>query len=114
MVTQRLHKDARQYMALLPFHVSGIPCLIGVSDFRNVEPWKGSPHSCDSAADFYGYTECEWDVLDRRGRKADWLARKLLPDETAKVDEAVIDEMIQREKESFEDYLIDEWIDRNR
>lgn len=43
------------------FRIAGIPCQIGVFDLG----------SCD------GDLTAEWDVLDRRGRPAAWLANKV-------------------------------------
>ena len=55
--------------------ISGIPCLIRVTHFESV---RGSySYNAPSDMDYYGYTECEWEVLDRRGRPAAWLERKL-------------------------------------
>lgn len=59
------------YIAEIETRVAGIPCIIGVEEYQ-----PGSyDRSCDSDMDYYGYTE--WQVLDRRGRPAPWLARKL-------------------------------------
>lgn len=61
------------------FHsqVAGIPCLIGIESYHKVAPWKGSPQSCPSDMDFYGYEENVWEVLDRKGYAAPWLNKKL-------------------------------------
>lgn len=63
------------YIAEIDARVAGIPCLIGVTEFNRYE---GS-HSYDAPSDmdYYGFTEVEFDVLDRRGRPAAWLERKL-------------------------------------
>ena len=61
------------YIAEIESTVAGIPCLIGVTYFHKQEP----DHRADSDWDYYGYTETEWEVLDSRGRKAEWLERKL-------------------------------------
>ncbi len=63
------------YIAEIETRVAGIPCLIGVISFNRVE---GSyNYNAASDMDYYGYTESEWEVCDRRGRKAQWLERKL-------------------------------------
>ena len=63
------------YQAEFESRVAGIPCIIGVTHYVRV---KGS-HSYNAASDmdYYGYTECDFVVLDRRGRPAPWLERKL-------------------------------------
>lgn len=71
----------QKYMAEFEFRIAGIPAMIGVTYFHYQPPWRGSAHTCDSDWDYYGYTEMEYDVLDRRGRPAAWLERKL-DDET--------------------------------
>ena len=57
--------------------IQGIPCLVEVTTFIHVKPWKGSPHTCPSSDDYYGYTEIEYDVLDRKGYHAKWLECKI-------------------------------------
>ena len=54
--------------------VSGIPCIARVTYFFKQEPLGPM---CDSDWDCYGYTEVDFDILDRRGRPAPWLERKL-------------------------------------
>ena len=61
------------YIAEIETRVAGIPCIVGVTHFESV----AGDSRADSDWDYYGYTECEFDVLDRRGRKAPWLERKL-------------------------------------
>jgi hypothetical protein len=68
------------YIAEIEHRVAGIPCLIGVIDY-------------------HGYTECDWEILDRRGRPAPWLQRKV----DAKEEDA-INEAINREMESYDEY----------
>lgn len=54
--------------------VAGIPCIASLTYYHKQEPLGPS---ADSDWDCYGYTECEFDVLDRRGRPAPWLHRKM-------------------------------------
>lgn len=63
------------YIAEIESRVAGIPCLIGVTHYESV----GGSYSYNAASDmdYYGYSDAEWEVLDRRGRKAAWLERKL-------------------------------------
>ena len=76
--------------------IQGIPCLVEVTTFNHVKPWKGSPHTCPSSDDYYGYTEIEYDVLDRKGYRARWLERKM----TEKDKEKVIEDI----KEAYSEY----------
>ena len=63
------------YIAEIESRVAGIPCIIGVTEFESV---RGSyDYNAASDWDYHGYTECDFEVLDRRGRPAPWLARKL-------------------------------------
>jgi hypothetical protein len=77
------------YLAEIETRVAGIPCMVGVRSFFHQPPHLGSPLSCDSADDFYGYTDAEWEILDRRGRKASWLEKKLTAAERARVEQEV-------------------------
>lgn len=75
------------YIAEIPHRLHGIPCLIGVTYFHAVE---GSySRNAPSDLDYYGYTECEWDVLDRNGRPAQWLERKLTNNDRDEIDQIV-------------------------
>lgn len=67
----------RKYIYEHETRIKGIPCILGVTYFHHQPPWRGSAHTCDSDMDYYGYTELEYDVLDRRGYRAEWLAKKI-------------------------------------
>lgn len=67
----------RKYELVFDTRIAGIPCQIGVTYFHYQPPWRGSAQTCDSDWDYYGYTELEYDVLDRRGRPAAWLEKKM-------------------------------------
>ncbi|TCT21189.1 hypothetical protein [Thiobaca trueperi] len=78
-----------QYIETIPARIAGIPCLIGVESYTHAPSFRGSPWKCDSADDYWGWTEAEWEVLDQRGRPAPWLQRKI-----SQKDEDAISEMI--------------------
>jgi len=81
--------DVRCYYGDLPF-------VARVTYHKVVPPWPGSCYTAPSDMDYYGYTECEYEVLDRRGRPASWLERKL----TQKNDDHIrenIDEYMRKE-----------------
>lgn len=80
--------------------IAGIPCQIGIDHFYKQEPHRGSAWTCDSADDYYGYTDCDWTVLDRRGYQADWLARKL----TGAEEDRIAGEIEQYFEDYQEDY----------
>lgn len=73
--------------------VAGIPCIARVTHFHLQRPHRGSPHTCHSDLDYYGYTECEFQILDRRGRPAPWLERKLTDAEVARIEEEITESM---------------------
>lgn len=60
-------------MHQIPYYVAGIPCIIHVISYTSVS--RNS--RADNDMDYYGYTECEWELLDRKGYKAKWLEKKL-------------------------------------
>lgn len=64
------------YIELVPTYIKGIPCLLGVTHYFEQKPFKGSAYLCDSSDDYYGYTDVEYDILDRKGYPASWLERK--------------------------------------
>ena len=75
------------YLAEIETYVAGIPCIVGVVDYHRE---RGSySYNAASDLDYYGYTEAAWEVLDRRGRKAEWLARKLTNDDVSRIEEKI-------------------------
>lgn len=81
------------YIAEIESRVDGIPCLIGVLSFDSVQ---GSySYNAASDMDYYGYTEIEWDVLDRRGRPAAWLERKLTDDDRSRIEHEIAEAMTE-------------------
>ena len=67
--------------------IAGIPCQIQVNSFNRV---PGS-YQADNDLDYYGYVECAWSVLDRNGRKAAWLERKLTEADRMRIDKEVME-----------------------
>jgi len=61
---------------MYPVTVAGIPAFAMVTHYHHQAPHKGSPRTCDSDWDFYGYTELEFDLYDRKGYRAAWLEKK--------------------------------------
>lgn len=60
---------------IIQTRLAGIPCQIAVTDFKTV---KGSYiYDAPSDLDYYGYCEYDYEILDRRGRPAAWLERKV-------------------------------------
>lgn len=81
------------YIAEIESRVAGIPCLIGVSHFDCV---RGSySYNAASDMDYYGYSESEWDVLDRRGRPAAWLERKLTSADRDRIEQEIAEAMTE-------------------
>lgn len=64
---------------IIQTRLASIPCQIAVTDFRRVE---GSySYNAPSDLDYYGFVDYDYEVLDRRGRPAPWLERKVSTDE---------------------------------
>ena len=81
-----------QYIAEIETTVAGIPCTVGVSYFDNV---VGSySYNAASDLDYHGYTEIEFDLLDRKGRPAPWLERKLNNAERERIEQLIYDHMV--------------------
>lgn len=62
-------------MTVLDYRIAGIPCQIDLLGAYYQAP---QPRA-DSRDDFYGGYALEWQVLDRKGYPAAWLAKKLTP-----------------------------------
>lgn len=81
------------YLAEIESTVAGIPCLIGVTEFSSV---SGSySYNAPSDMDYYGYTESDWEVLDRRGRPAAWLERKLTEADRSRIEREIEEAMTE-------------------
>lgn len=64
---------AAAYVDVFAWRVAGVPCLIAVTRLDVVPGDLGA----DNPDDYYGYSELEYTVLDRRASPAPWLASKL-------------------------------------
>ena len=79
------------YIAEIQTRVAGIPCIIGVIEYSST---SGSyNYNAASDMDYYGYTDCNWEVCDRRGRPAPWLAKKLTSKEESRIEREVAQHM---------------------
>lgn len=79
------------YLAEIETRVAGIPCIVGVTHFESV---RGSfSYHAASDMDYYGYTESEWVVCDRRGRPAPWLERKLTSKDTSRIESEIAEQL---------------------
>lgn len=82
-------------------HVCGIPCGVVVESFTEVKP---DYTSWASPEDYYGYTESEWFLVDRKGYKADWLERKMNDDDRDELEIEVKTNYRSSEQCAKEDY----------
>lgn len=44
--------------------VDDLDLFICVRHYKKVYPWKESEYTCDSDTMFYGYTECDWHIVE--------------------------------------------------
>jgi hypothetical protein len=71
--------------------VCGIPCRIRVTHWEAYVPARvsGPPESCYPSEGGYG----DWEILDRNGRPAAWLERKLNLQQRALIEQEVFNHM---------------------
>lgn len=62
-----------KHIADFETEINGIPCGVVITHYLKVLPDRGA----DSDVDFYGYTERDWFVVDRKGYKAQWLEKMI-------------------------------------
>ena len=74
---------------MLETKIAGIPCLIDIH-YCNVVKGSYSYHAA-SDWDYYGYSEVDYTVCDRKGYKADWLCKKMSTDDEARIEAEIID-----------------------
>lgn len=72
------------------FKVQGIPCTIEVTNLHVTPPWRGAAVDCPSDVDWYGDTEIEYGICDRRGRAAPWLEKKATAWDHALIEEEIL------------------------
>jgi len=75
---------------MIDARIAGIPCLIEVDSCTIVPPWKGPASTAPSDLDYYGYSEIEFTVCDRRGRPAPWLERKMSEQDRIAIEEEIL------------------------
>lgn len=80
----------KAYLAEIEARAAGLPCLLGVTHYFEKSPDYASR---DSDMDYRGFVEVEWEILDRRGNPAAWLAKKVSPDEMSLLEDVLIEEM---------------------
>lgn len=73
--------------------VGGIPCGVVIDSYVVNRP---CPYA-DSDWDYYGYTECDWHLVDRKGYKAGWLALKMTPEDSRRI-ALEIEKHVERER----------------
>jgi hypothetical protein len=74
-------------MTAIHTRIAGIPAIALVTHFLHRDPagpWAGNS---DEAR---GYTECEFTVLDSRGRPAPWLERKLSRADSKRIEAEIV------------------------
>jgi hypothetical protein len=80
----------------------GIPCIIRVTYWEAYVPAKvsGPPENCYPAEGGCG----DWEILDRRGRPAPWLEKKLQGDarESERLEQEVFDYMENRQDDYYD------------
>lgn len=70
--------------------IDGIPCLI---DTGYIHVTKGTYSlQAETPSEYYGECEIEFAVLDRRGRPAPWLERKLTDDIISDIETQILKE----------------------
>lgn len=74
---------------LIPFHIYGIPCTVRVTHWT-----AGTDHTFESEGE---QPELEYEILDRRGRRAEWLEDKVTKADVAKIWEEYRDAIHDRD-----------------
>jgi len=72
-------------MSDLQWHIDGIPCQIEVTSYSPGAPMVITGWGFGDAEPEEP-EEIEWVVLDRRGRRAEWLERKMIDDDQRDID----------------------------
>ena len=85
----------KSYQEIIDVTVAGIPCQVGIIDFSHV-PGSYSRNE-DSDWDYYGYSDSDWELLDRKGYVAGrWLTDKMTKSDIAQIEEEIFEAMTQQ------------------
>lgn len=72
---------------MLQTTICGIPCQVKVNYYYHQEP---DYNNDVSASDYYGYTDLDYTLYDRKGYRADWLMKKMSKQDEEKVQEEIL------------------------
>lgn len=78
-------------MSEVATRIAGIPCIARVTYFSR-QNGSYSRHAV-SDMDYYGYTECEFQICDRRGRPAPWLERKATDKDLSRIEQEICEQI---------------------
>lgn len=94
---------SKRKIGLIETSIQGIPCQIDVTTYVVV---KGSySYNAPSDLDYYGYTEIEFDVYDRKGYPAAWLERKMTVNDRQRIEAEIMDGLhLEDDYEMYRDY----------
>ena len=67
--------------------IHGIPCQVMITQYKNI---AGSYNRrASSAMKYYGYTDIQYVILDRKGYRADWLRNKMDGDDENRIEDEI-------------------------
>jgi hypothetical protein len=73
---------------MLEASIQGIPCLI---DVITCNVTKGNySRMAETPDEYYGSTDIEFDVYDRKGYAANWLEKKMTEDDVSNIEETIL------------------------
>jgi hypothetical protein len=89
---------------MIEYRIAGIPCLIDVVSFSHVQ---GSySYNAASDMDYYGYSDIEYTVHDRKGYLAPWLAKKITDEINQDIERMIFDDFMQKRNEAREEHEV--------
>lgn len=94
---QPVRKPSKRVQGDFTTTIAGIPCQIVVT--HAIKQPGSYSYNAPSDWDYYGYSEFEFDVYDRKGYPAPWLQNKMTSD-----DEARIEQEYWEQKDDYDPY----------
>ena len=71
---------------LLQAYIRGIPCLVNPTRVCVIRSYSRA----DNPYDYYGWTEIEFEVFDRKGYPAPWLEARMTEDDRIAIEERIL------------------------
>ena len=83
----------------VPTKLAGIPCLAGITYYEYTPKGRGSSYQYSSPEDWLGWEDFEFEITDRKGYPAAWLAAKMTSKDKVRIEREISEWFTERESQ---------------